>query len=160
MKNPFTGLETASVTHTGRRLGYVETHGPNAHSAVTSKGGRIPGPDGRGFFYRSVEAGRTALVNAFERSPWPTNPAKASRGSSVDPEWTVIGVRWNESPQDVDDALMVLPGTLEPVHRDVSDELSGWIHHLHAPSPEEAMRRAKTWAASAEAVAAFRADDS
>jgi hypothetical protein len=158
MKHPFTGLETTPVAHEGRNLGYVETHGPLAHSAVTSKGGRVPGPNGRGFFYSSVAAARTALITDFQRSPWPTNSAQAGRSAPADPEWTVIGIRWNESPEDAA-ALTVLPGTLQPADYDVTDELSCWIRHLRAPSPEEAMRLAKASAASAEAIAAFGADD-
>lgn len=76
-----------------------------------------------------------------------------------DPEWTVTGVRWNESPHDTV-ALTALPGTQMPAGHNVSDELSGWIRHLHAPDAETALRLAQASAASPEAVAAFRADDS
>ncbi|MFJ8787239.1 DUF3145 family protein [Streptomyces sp. NPDC102476] len=75
-----------------------------------------------------------------------------------DPEWTVTGVRWNESPQDVV-ALTALPGTHQPAGHDVSDELSGWVRHLRAPDSATALRLAHASAASPEAVAAFRADD-
>ncbi|MGI5133834.1 hypothetical protein [Streptomyces sp. CA-106110] len=80
MRNRFTGLETEPVAHNGRSLGYVETHGPNAHSAVTSKGGRLTAPNdrGAGFFFPSVQAARTALIKKFQRSPWPTIPAQAT----------------------------------------------------------------------------------
>ncbi|MGW9029684.1 hypothetical protein ACWGQ5_37325, partial [Streptomyces sp. NPDC055722] len=69
-----------SVTYNGRRLGYVETHSPNGHSAVTSKGGRLKAPHDRGvgFFFPSVRAARTALIEKFQRSPWPTIPAHAT----------------------------------------------------------------------------------
>lgn len=85
-------------------------------------------------------------------------PALHHPDETEDPEWTVIGVRWNESPADVD-SLTVLPGTHEPAGHDVSDQLSGWVRHLRAPDPDTALRLAQASAASPEAVAAFRADD-
>ncbi|MFD7552299.1 DUF3145 family protein [Streptomyces sp. NPDC059816] len=85
-------------------------------------------------------------------------PARHHPGQPEDPEWTVIGVRWNESTADVD-ALTVLPGTHEPAGHKVSDQLSGWVRHLRAPDPDTALLLAQASAASPEAAAAFRADD-
>jgi len=79
-------------------------------------------------------------------------------GEAEDPEWTVTGVRWNESPEDVV-ALTALPGMQEPASRGLSDELSGWVRHLRAPNADTALRLAKASAASPEAVAAFHAAD-
>lgn len=75
---------------------------------------------------------------------------------AADPEWTVTGVRWKESPEDVD-ALTVLPGTQEPAGHNVSDQLSSWVLHLRAPDADTALRRAEASAASPQAVATFRA---
>ncbi|MCX4681658.1 hypothetical protein OG413_41390 [Streptomyces sp. NBC_01433] len=75
------------------------------------------------------------------------------------PEWTVIGVRWNESPDSVV-ALTALPGRQQPADNDVSDELTGWVRHVHALNSDAALRLGKASAASAPSVAAFRADDS
>ncbi|MEE1736456.1 DUF3145 family protein [Streptomyces sp. BE147] len=74
------------------------------------------------------------------------------------PEWTVLGVRWNESPEDVD-ALTVLPGTHEPAAHHVPDQLSGWVRHLRAPDADTALSLAQAFAATPEAVAAFHADN-
>lgn len=74
-------------------------------------------------------------------------------------EWTVIGVRWNESPESVV-ALTALPGRQQPANHDVSDELSGWVRHVHAPNADAALRAGKASAASAPSVAAFLSDES
>ncbi|MEU6071893.1 hypothetical protein ABZ864_47620 [Streptomyces sp. NPDC047082] len=79
MKDRFTGLETVPAIYQDRILGIVETHGPNAHSAVTSNGGRLARSDGVAVFYPSVAAGRAALIERFERKPWRTLPAHAIR---------------------------------------------------------------------------------
>jgi hypothetical protein len=60
--------------------------------------------------------------------------------------WTVIGARWNDSPEDTV-ALVTLPGTHHPAGHDCSDELSGWVRHIIAPAAAETLTRARAEAA-------------